>query len=82
MLRMSNGGQACSEYAHGFNWNPPGEWTEAPDWNEKRDVVLDKPVKRGLRWKVIMKVKILLASFSNATPISIILRHGRITSLH
>ena len=29
MLRRSDGGKAYG----GFQWNPVGEWTEAPDWN-------------------------------------------------
>ena len=33
MLRRSNEGKSVSSDAKGFQWQPVGEWTEAPDWD-------------------------------------------------
>ena len=33
MLRRSNSGKSYG----GFQWEPIGEWTEAPDWNPKKE---------------------------------------------
>jgi hypothetical protein len=35
MLRRSKSGQSCSEKASGFQWQPVGIWTEAPDWDPR-----------------------------------------------
>src|SRR3990167_9017162 len=35
IIRGDNEGVSASSDANGFKWNSVGEWTEAPDWNEK-----------------------------------------------
>ena len=35
IIRGDNEGVSASDDANGFKWNSVGEWTEAPDWNEK-----------------------------------------------